>query len=774
MNIRQKIGTAVLNGVVKTFGLSQVAQMWLAGIDTPDDNSSKTTRPYSQVALVYTCVNKLVASIIGFPLVLSTTNDDIIESGPAYELLFNNPNMSWQRFVTETIGHYALARDVFWVFTETAGIKPKEIMVISGAQMYPVTHNRRPDGELLGWEFRGIHGEHAKFAISEVCQWKNFNPYNKFHGLGPTKASRLNIDYSFAADLYNANALANGAEPGIILTTPGKLDEDQIRMIRNQFDARHKGAAKAKRTALLTGGLKAETVAMKLSDLQVAKITEMSDKKLCSTFGVPPGVAGLITDAQYSHGPAMRDFVFNTVLPLARLFAGELTHGILSRFYPSDFRSVKLKQSRLFQGNRNLPLRKRIDYRKAAQKAQAASQKIFAWFDSSEHPVVQEYQREVSEKVLKFTEAGVPLNDIIEAHDLPYEEVPWGKDWWVGMGQVPARYILEAGTEGITGPPAPEGQTEESSAELLAEIKSGFVELLETEKKAKVNEQQRLRLWRNWVISWAGIEREYRESLRQYFLRQQRILIKKLKEALGPAKSEKADTEDIISRVVFDLRLENNKIKVINQAFFDKASELGIRQSLSQLAGLTGDALAEAAERIKRLPQVKGKLIVSTQKITGINKVTQQLIAKKLQEGLEAGEGLEKLTGRIKTLLGSNRKRALRIARTQTAGAVSTGRHAGMKFAGVELKSWVTAGSGEIREAHIAAGQKYAEGIALDVPFEVGGELLMYPGDPSGSALNIINCRCLSIAIIAAGKTFSMADYVNHKFYSYEDMQKAA
>ena len=28
-------------------------------------------------------------------------------------------------------------------------------------------------------------------------------------------------------------------------------------------------------------------------------------------------------------------------------------------------------------------------------------------------------------------------------------------------------------------------------------------------------------------------------------------------------------------------------------------------------------------------------------------------------------------------------------------------------------------------------------------PFNVGGELLMYPSDPKGSAANVINCRCV-------------------------------
>lgn len=779
MGIRKKIGQWVAE---KAFGLSQYAQMWLAGYDTPDRKSGKPKKPYSQVELVFACVNKLIDGIAGLPLMLSTTDDKIVESGPAYDVLFTNPAMSFEKFVTQTIGHYALSRDVFWVFTDSEGSRPKEVMVVSGTQMKPITHNRQANGVLLGWEFRGQGGERAQFTLDEVHQWKNFNPYDKFHGLGPATASKLSIDYSYAASLFNTSSLENAAEPGAILTTQGKLDPDQVELLRSQFDARHQGAGKAKRTAVLTGGMDIKTVALKMTDMQVAKISKMSDQKICSSFGVPPGVVGMITEAQYSHGPAQRDFIFNAIIPLSRTFAGEITTGILAKFLSRDSQRVALKaaDSRTFAGGENRLVKNKF-YRHARTRAAAAKQRVFAWFDSDQHPTVQEVNREVSEKVLGYTKAGVPLNDLIETHDLPYEKVPWGNDWWIGMGQVPARFALEAGIEGITGPSMLEGEGEpeegKSYGERLKE-KYGLGQSGPAKPVVKADEQQRLRIWQNWAISWAGIEREYRETMRQFFLRQQRILTAKLKKALSEVKAAdrviKDATDDIIARVVFDLKVEDEKVTVINHTFFEKGSELGTRQIISEVLGLSADELTEAAEQAKRLPAIKRAFVISSHKIKNINRTTQNLVAEQLRSGLNAGEGLNELTARIRTTLGSNRARALSIARTQTAGAVSSGRHAGMQHAGVELKSWVTAGDEGVRPAHVDAGYRYAEGIALDVPFEVAGEMLMYPGDPSGSAANIIMCRCVELARRAAGKSLDLSYYGNLKFYSYSDMQKAS
>ncbi|MFA5553473.1 MAG: phage portal protein [Phycisphaerae bacterium] len=762
MSIKKQISTFAGRLVDKALSLSTYAQLWLSGGDPQSESDSKSTAPYKQVSTVFACVNKLIASIQGLPLVLSTVNEDIVESGAAYDLLFNNPATSWENFVKDTIGFYALYNDVFWLFldSESGG---KEIRVISGRQMHPITHNRLSSGELIGWEFRGVHGETQKFTLDEVHQWKSFNPYDKYHGLGPIDAAKVNIDYTFASALYNANVLANGAEPGVIIALQGKPAPEEIQMLRENFDARHRGAAKAKRTAVITGGADLKTVAMKLADMEVAQITELSDKKICSAFGVPPGVAGLITEAQYSQGPAQRDFVFNTVIPLARLFAGHITSSLLTRVPKSKWLGGG------FETVAAAKLRNNKSYCYHKQKAKDTKSQLFAWFDTAQHPSVQEYDREVAEKALKFVDAGVPLNDIIEAYDLPFPLTDAGKYRWVGMGQVPADYILQAGLEGITGPSLPEGEESEEEPE-----KSVNSERQAASDCSKADEQQRLRVWRGWVTSWLGIEREYQNAIRLFFVKQRNSLIKKLQAAMPDSKSAsgeiRATPDELIARVVFDIRKENGKLRIINQTFFGKASELGIRQSLTEVLGVKKDELKKLTEQTLRSPALKKKMEISTTKITDINKVTQQLVAKQLKQGLDAGESLSQLTGRLKDSFGFTLKRAQRIARTQTAGAVDSGRHYGMKTAGVELKSWLTSRDNEVRDAHKEAESTYAAGIPLDMPFTVGGEELLYPGDPAGSAANIINCRCLQIAKAAAGKTFDISRY--QKFYCYADMQE--
>jgi hypothetical protein len=55
-------------------------------------------------------------------------------------------------------------------------------------------------------------------------------------------------------------------------------------------------------------------------------------------------------------------------------------------------------------------------------------------------------------------------------------------------------------------------------------------------------------------------------------------------------------------------------------------------------------------------------------------------------------------------------------------------------------KVWTAGMDLRVRETHLEAdGQK----VSLDEKFEVGGYMLSFPGDPSGPAGEVINCRCI-------------------------------
>jgi len=739
--------------------VSQLGRMFDMGFDIGGGvgRAGRPNKPYSQVEWVWICVNLIINVSKSIQLVLSNASEEIVENGDAYDLLFNNPNTPISKFLSETIGYYTLFREVYWIFTDKNLLSPKNIIVAGPDQCKPVIDN----GVVTGYKLQAANGQQIPLFIEDVWQITNFNPDRSYRGSGPLEAGSLAISSSHQATQYNEATLANGAKLGTMLVAPAgvKFDDAERRALIAQFESVHKGARNAGKTFLATGGLDVKTMGQTMAELQMIDLRKYDAGTICALFGVPPELVSLNSEAQYAHGPATQRFLMYTISPLLSDIAENISSGILQTFRFKTYTGVAQAASKSYAGSR-LPIKSKASFKAAKIKAIQSAQKLFAWFDVESHPAVQEMERDKAEKVMKYTTYGVPLNDIIEAYDLPFTQNPWGNEFFISPALMPARWIMDAGPEGLAAPSLPEGGDEpEPPEKSLSSVPS-----VNSVANEKDNNAQKLRIWNNWKNSWAGIEREYQEALRKFFLRQQRELLDKLSDAT------KAEPNEVIARVVFDLQKENGKIRAINQTFFDKASELGIRQIASEI-GMAADARNLFVETAKRNAIIRRALAVQAKKITGINTTTQRMVANQLKAGLDKGEGLNGLTNRIREVLGSNRQRALSIARTQTAGAIGSGRHVGMKDAGIELKIWLTSGDKDVRETHRDAGKRYAKGIPLDEPFVIGGDFLMHPAEAGGSPANVINCRCVELAAKSGGKELSLQHYANLKFISYEEVK---
>lgn len=134
------------------------------------------------------------------------------------------------------------------------------------------------------------------------------------------------------------------------------------------------------------------------------------------------------------------------------------------------------------------------------------------------------------------------------------------------------------------------------------------------------------------------------------------------------------------------------------------------------------------------------------QKITWITNTTEQVfketVRRVVEQAGEKGLSIYNTAKEIQKEIGfKNAYRAERIARTEIVAASNLGANEGAKNAGIQLrKRWVPIVDNNTRESHISMDGH--PDVDLDEPFNVGGELLQYPGDQAGSAENIINCRC--------------------------------
>lgn len=137
----------------------------------------------------------------------------------------------------------------------------------------------------------------------------------------------------------------------------------------------------------------------------------------------------------------------------------------------------------------------------------------------------------------------------------------------------------------------------------------------------------------------------------------------------------------------------------------------------------------------------------SARHVTSIAETTRANVMKIVQESYTNGLSIPQTAEAIKAgMKEASITRATMIARTELVGAMNAGSLAATQIVsdvtGVEMsKVWMTAPGAQYPRHETYEGLD-GQTVALTDAFDVGGEQLMYPGDPDGDPGETINCRC--------------------------------
>ena len=83
--------------------------------------------------------------------------------------------------------------------------------------------------------------------------------------------------------------------------------------------------------------------------------------------------------------------------------------------------------------------------------------------------------------------------------------------------------------------------------------------------------------------------------------------------------------------------------------------------------------------------------------------------------------------------------RAHTIAESTAVAGFNAGLFVGYQVNGYKTKTWVSQMDERVRDNHVMAN---GQTVKIMEYFLVGTDLMLYPGDPTASAENVINCRC--------------------------------
>jgi hypothetical protein len=135
----------------------------------------------------------------------------------------------------------------------------------------------------------------------------------------------------------------------------------------------------------------------------------------------------------------------------------------------------------------------------------------------------------------------------------------------------------------------------------------------------------------------------------------------------------------------------------------------------------------------------------SSQRVTRVTETTRERIMNALDKANEQNLSKAETATLLQKELDSpdfNRNRALMIARTESTTAANYGATLGAESSDYETgKVWIPVMDMNTRPDH--AAMDGSAPIGMDETFAVGDSEMLYPGDPAGSAREVIQCRCV-------------------------------
>lgn len=645
---------------------------------------------------VYSCVTlraDLLASLPMHPYRLARDGGKaLVPSGPVVELLTRvNPFWTADRLIrmTEmTLGAWGKA---YW-FCERGPTGRRPPSEIYWARPDRVTVYPDAERYVRAFGYRPPDGgQEILYEPSEVVWFRYPNPVDEFDGLSPLAAARLAADYRNAAMRANKKLFENGMMAGGFLMpkSPTQFTPDQAQELERMLERRFKGDDKAHRWGVFRFEAQVSPMAASAREAEFLGGMNLALEDVARAYRIPLDLIG--GQRTYENvDAAMRAVWAHAILPEARFIASELTEQLLPMFPPSTADLIE--------------------------------------FDTSDVDALQEGESERwAREQGQLQQGAITINEWREDRGLT--RVEWGDVWWKPMTLEP----IENAEPKPQPEPEPVLQPAPVDAEQPPEPERGMRAI--TRALAYGSEDHR-RLWEQHVRRADPKETRLGNVVADLFRSQRQSVLAKLKKNVITESARDALPADYEP---FNLNEWTRKFREgVRPEYETMLKEVG-EEALSDIDVSLSFNLDS--------PEVRRFLERRVQRFAKeVNETTWARLKRELQDGLDAGEGIDQLGERVEGVMADRIASSKEtIARTEVNGALNGGTLLAWEQSGVvSKKEWLAALDDRTRETHIAA---HGQQVALDANFEVGGGAGPAPGQ-IGLAEEDIACRCTMAPVI--------------------------
>lgn len=643
-------------------------------------------RPMHRHPWVYRAIDSKQKAMLQIPFRFhERLSDGNSKPAPNYvvaKLLENpNPRLSTRALMAQTEQYLQYRGNAYWLVIR--GDTSKQPIMVGNLRPERVKVVAGKDGSLLGYVYR-MPMQDIALDVTEVVHFKLNDVEDDYYGLSPLEVLRLTIQDDMAARAWNYQLLRNQAIPRGALMTDKPLTITKAEEIRAIWEKAH-NAGGSGRIAVLHSGTKYAPVGMTTQEMDYLARLKMNREETGGIYGVTPIF--------------MHDY-------------GEATYNNAREQFGMFWRETMSADGAVIADTITANL-------EILGGAPGDKYRYYCREDLSRIHALRRDELDLANTQVALVTSGLRRVNELRGFD-GLDDVEWGDTWFRSITLVP-------------------WDSEQDAPAITASVQASVLETPPDE--ATVLEADNADPeWRAYAVQSMHFEKVMAGFLKLVFEAQHNEVRARLvafdkahRERTGEAQRRPPRTDGEIASVLFDLDDANRVVAAESEPLFRRVLKRGGERGYKQTgqAGAFDITDPRAAEYLRNKPQNFAEKI---------NETTWTRLQEKLAEAADQGLPFDDILALVDEAKGGRVSNRWGIARTEINGGLNGGAFMGYQQSGIVIgKDWLDAGDQHVRQTHTDVAS-----VSLEMPFMVGGETLMHPGDQlnGATAKEVAECRC--------------------------------
>jgi HK97 family phage portal protein len=295
-----------------------------------DSGMRVTPETAMRTGVYFACARIVAETVASLPLHLyrrvDDHNNERAKDSPLYRVLARRPNpwqtrYEWVEQLCLHLGFYGSAYSL-----KVAGDRGS---VTELHPLHPAGMDRRKAHDDPYVYREPGSGRQVIYRPDQILhiRWLSMDGIN---GEVPIELGKDAVNLARHLERYASTFYQNNAQPGVILHTDQALPKEVREQLRDQWNSRHAGSNRAGQTAILSNGLKADTLSATNQESQLAELWLQALLAVCRVWRMPPHMVQELGRATWGNlASEMVSFEKFTIQPWLRRIEGAIERDIL-------------------------------------------------------------------------------------------------------------------------------------------------------------------------------------------------------------------------------------------------------------------------------------------------------------------------------------------------------------------------------------------------------------------------------------------------------------